>query len=135
MSAEPERESEREPDPERVPDPEPEPDPGREREPEPETEPEPPEEDIEGECPHCRGDVVIRRSDIACGIFRHAVFKATGEPIPPHTSKEECESLFREGLVYGCSLPFRYEEAGGYAQSVDSEPKVSGGLFVACDYL
>lgn len=57
------------------------------------------------ECPHCKGSSYI--DQINCGIFRHAVYKHNNEPIPPHTSKEECERLCSQDLIYGCSKPFR----------------------------
>lgn len=60
-------------------------------------------------CPHCEQLVIVHRSDIRCTIFRHAVYKNTGQPIPPHTSKEICETLVRDGAVYGCAKPFRFD--------------------------
>jgi hypothetical protein len=75
--------------------------------------------DIEGVCPHCGGAIVVAPQDVACAIFRHAVFKESGEPIPPHAPKEECERLVAAGLVYGCAGPLRLAGAG----------------FVACDYI
>jgi hypothetical protein len=30
-----------------------------------------------------------------------------GEPIPPHSTKEECDSLVENKLVYGCAKPFQ----------------------------
>lgn len=58
-------------------------------------------------CPSCNDLVYIDRSDINCGIFRHAVMKTTMEPIDPHASFETCELLVYKGLVYGCAKPFR----------------------------
>ena len=56
-------------------------------------------------CPHCLHFVWIE--EINCGIFRHAIYKASGEPINPHASEEECITLVQEGLVYGCGKPFK----------------------------
>lgn len=58
-------------------------------------------------CPHCNNFMYIERKDINCAIFRHAVFRMTMEPIPPHSSMEECERLVSQNAVYGCGKPFR----------------------------
>jgi len=55
-------------------------------------------------CPHCKIDIIIE--EINCRIFRHAVYKATGEQMNPHSSKEECDKAIEEGTVYGCAGPF-----------------------------
>ena len=59
-------------------------------------------------CPWCDGVIQVDPADIRCGIFRHAVFKATGEPIPPHASKAECDQWVAAGEVWGCGKPFRW---------------------------
>jgi hypothetical protein len=56
-------------------------------------------------CPQCNDPVWI--STINCQIFRHAAYKINGEQLPPHTSEKACEDLFKAGLLYGCSKPFR----------------------------
>ena len=61
-------------------------------------------------CPHCQCIVIIE--SINCGIFRHGVVKATGEQIPPHSSKEVCDELVRQGAIYGCGKPFRIVSTG-----------------------
>jgi hypothetical protein len=58
-------------------------------------------------CPHCAEPILIYHSDINCAIFRHGVYKHNGEQMNPHESKEECDRLFRDGLIYGCGKPFR----------------------------
>ena len=35
-------------------------------------------------CPHCGDSILIEQ--INCRIFRHAVYKTTGEQMDPHTS-------------------------------------------------
>jgi hypothetical protein len=64
---------------------------------------------MELECPHCGGRVWLEKGleDVRCGIFRHAVWKTTMQPIPPHSDKNFCERVLRENLVHGCALPFR----------------------------
>ena len=59
-------------------------------------------------CPNCNCLCQVHVSDIKCGIFRHAVYKSNNEFIYPHTSKEECERLYNEKLVYGCTKPFKF---------------------------
>jgi hypothetical protein len=69
------------------------------------------------QCPHCKDFVFIE--ELNCRIFRHACYK-NGEPIPPHASKEECESLLEKNLVYGCAKPFQI---------------LMDGTVVECDYI
>ena len=57
------------------------------------------------ECPHCKGYIII--SELNCCIFRHGVFKTTGEQIPPHSSKIECNEYVEKSLIYGCGKPFK----------------------------
>lgn len=59
------------------------------------------------ECPHCHCMVFIEQ--INCQIFRHAVYKSTDQPIPPHSSKETCDLLVETDKVYGCAKPFKLE--------------------------
>lgn len=70
-------------------------------------------------CPHCGGGIEIEA--INCAIFRHGVYK-TGEAIPPHSSKEECDKAIDQG-IYGCGKPFRCE--------------MQNNIYVAtiCDYI
>lgn len=68
------------------------------------------------ECPHCGGGIQILKSEINCGIFRHAIIKSTGKQVNPHLSKIECEKL--GNAVYGCSKPF----------------KIENGVISKCDY-
>ena len=74
------------------------------------------------QCPHC-GDF-ISILELNCQIFRHAVFISNGEQINPHASKEECDSLIEQRLVYGCAKPFRLV-------------KTNDGAFLAekCNYI
>ena len=56
-------------------------------------------------CPHCNECVLIQ--ELNCGIFRHGIIKDTYEQISPHASKEECEYLKNNDLIFGCGRPFR----------------------------
>ena len=69
-------------------------------------------------CPHCQLFVWIEQ--VNCRIFRHAVYKNTGEPIPPHSAESECLRLVTEDKVWGCAKPFRLNS--------NNEPEI-------CDYI
>ena len=56
-------------------------------------------------CPHCNEYVLIQ--ELGCGIFRHGIMKDTFEQISSHASKEECEYLKNNDLIFGCGRPFR----------------------------
>lgn len=56
-------------------------------------------------CPHCGLLVLI--AQVNCAVFRHGIFISNGEQIPPHLSKNECDNLIENKLVYGCAKPFR----------------------------
>ena len=58
-------------------------------------------------CPHCSGCIMVHHAELHCRIFRHGVYRHSGEPIPPHTPKEECDRLLAENLIEGCGKPFR----------------------------
>lgn len=58
-------------------------------------------------CPNC--DQMIWIEELNCKIFRCGIIKETGEQIPPHATKEECENYLKEG-IYGCSKPFKIED-------------------------
>ena len=65
------------------------------------------------ECPHCDGLVQVRKEDIACAIFRHAVYKSTGEQLNPHAPREVCDRLILLKLINGCGKPFKFVRKGG----------------------
>ncbi len=64
---------------------------------------------IQVSCPHCHGTVIIE--EVNCAIFRHGTLK-TGEQVPPHSSKEECDNLVEKKEIYGCGRPFRIRQEG-----------------------
>jgi hypothetical protein len=70
-------------------------------------------------CPHCVTLALIHEQNVNCGIFRHGVFKRTGQPIPPHSPKELCDRLLARDLIDGCGKPFRFD----------------GRTITACDYI
>jgi len=63
--------------------------------------------DIELICPHCKDYFIVNKKDINCAIFRHAVFKKNFHPINPHETKEKCQELVDNNLVFGCAKPFK----------------------------
>ena len=64
-------------------------------------------DDIIVECPHCFGSVLIMKSDIRCGIFRHGIYKKNGRQINPHSSQKQCDTLLKSGKIVGCGKQFR----------------------------
>jgi hypothetical protein len=75
-------------------------------------------------CPHCEGTIIVQTNELNCRIFRHGVFLANGEPIPPHSPQTECERLVSENLIVGCGKPFQVvHQEDGSEQAV------------ACDYI
>lgn len=58
-------------------------------------------------CPHCNCKVIIE--EVNCRIFRHAVYISTGEQMPPHSTKSECDIAIAEGSIHGCGKPFKIE--------------------------
>jgi len=61
------------------------------------------------ECPHCSHNIIVYKNELHCKIFRHGVFKRTGEQINPHLSKQMCERLLAMDLIYGCGKPFQVD--------------------------
>ena len=59
------------------------------------------------ECPHCDSMILVAFSEVNCQIFRHCIMKSTGQQVDPHASKDKCELLIVEDLVYGCCKPFK----------------------------
>jgi hypothetical protein len=59
-------------------------------------------------CPHCELLIQVPKEEIRCTIFRHANFKKDMAFVPPHASKDECESWIKNDIVYGCAKPFRF---------------------------
>lgn len=57
------------------------------------------------QCPHCQEFVIIQ--ELNCKIFRHGIYKNTGEQIPPHSPKEDCDRFVLENKIYGCGKPFK----------------------------
>jgi hypothetical protein len=56
-------------------------------------------------CAHCNNYIIIEK--INCGIFRHGIYKNNGKQIDPHESKEICDELVKNDVIYGCGKPFQ----------------------------
>jgi len=59
-------------------------------------------------CPHCDTCIVVEK--LNCAIFRCGVIKKNMKRLPPHSSKEKCDKLYKDGLIYGCGKPFRIDK-------------------------
>ena len=70
-------------------------------------------------CPHCHLPFEVLSTEINCGIFRHGMFKNTGQLISPHAPKDQCDSWHQQGLIWGCGKPCRF----------------NGKEFESCDYI
>jgi hypothetical protein len=57
-------------------------------------------------CPHCEDEIIVKKNELNCKIFRHAIYTHNYEQVNPHLSKNECEKLINEQKVYGCCKPF-----------------------------
>jgi len=58
------------------------------------------------ECPHCQGLILIKQSEINCGVFRHAVHQ-NGLQVNAHASYQVCkEALDNKGM--GCGGAFKF---------------------------
>jgi hypothetical protein len=56
-------------------------------------------------CPNCNNYIII--SELNCCIFRCGIYKETNQQIDQHLSKEMCNILIKNDLIYGCSKPFQ----------------------------
>lgn len=74
-------------------------------------------QDFEFLCPHCILDGVsdyeatmcVAPDQINCKIFRHGHLVQSGQQIPPHTSRRQCDSLMERGLATGCARPVYFD--------------------------
>ena len=72
------------------------------------------------ECPHCEMLVQVGIKDLQCKIFRHGAMKANvNKQISAHESKEECDRLKSEDLIYGCGKPFKIVKLNGGEMCVE----------------
>jgi hypothetical protein len=65
-------------------------------------------------CPHCQQ--LIEIVELNCRIFRCGIFKQTGEQLPPHLPKIDCDRLV--DVIYGCGKPFLINESEPYVATI-----------------
>ncbi len=70
-------------------------------------------------CPHCNDQVVVRIQEVNCKIFRHGIMKSNYQQMNPHASKETCDSLKEQDLIYGCGKPFKLTDDLQYVLTCD----------------
>ena len=71
------------------------------------------------DCPNCQSLCQVSKSEIHCKIFRHGIFKKTFQQIPPHSTKEECDTFIQNNEIWGCGKPFYFD----------------GNVIQQCDYI
>jgi len=57
-------------------------------------------------CPQCQGLVIIEENEVNCAIFRHGVFRNSGQPIPPHSKLDQCQRWVENNEIWGCGAAF-----------------------------
>jgi hypothetical protein len=57
-------------------------------------------------CPHCGLIIETLKSELQCKIFRHGAYINGLMQIDSHASKEVCDKLYADGLIYGCGKPY-----------------------------
>jgi DNA-directed RNA polymerase subunit RPC12/RpoP len=72
-------------------------------------------------CPHCSGTIIVLHHELNCRIFRHGAFVSNGEPIPPHSSRAECDRLVAQNLIVGCGKPFRVVLQDGVETAIECD--------------
>ncbi len=88
-------------------------------------------------CKHCQEPFVVSGNDFNCRILRHGVYKHNMEHIPPHASKEECDALVRDGLIFGCGRPLRIIDTTTTTTTTDANVQSPPPIYdvVVCDYI
>lgn len=82
------------------------------------------------QCPHCECFIYLSKSEINCGIFRHAQYIGTFVLIDPHCPQEQCEKLVSENKVYGCGKPCKLDPLPYDPLKQDIDYKL-----IKCDYI
>jgi hypothetical protein len=73
---------------------------------------------------NCQAPILIEK--LNCRIFRHGTYINTNAQIPPHSSKEDCDDLVQNNLIYGCGKPFRV---------IEDLQSPSQWTAIVCDYV
>jgi len=83
-------------------------------------------------CLHCDEPFIIHHNDFNCKILRHGVYKHNLQPINPHATKSECETLVSSGQIYGCAGPLMITKSPGNGGSSD---RSGGYALTICEYI
>lgn len=78
-------------------------------------------------CPHCQ--TLVEVLSINCAIFRCGIYRVTGQQVPPHAPKEECDRLAASEAIWGCGKPFRVVPVQG------TQGAEGGFTAEVCDYI
>jgi hypothetical protein len=78
-------------------------------------------------CIHCQEPFVIAHNEFNCRILRHGVYKNNLQPINPHASKDECDGLVKDELIFGCAKPLQIIET--------ADGSVDKYAIIVCDYI
>ena len=72
-------------------------------------------------CPHCKEEIIVKKDEMNCKIFRHAVYKHNFEQVNPHLPYDQCKYLLDNDKVFGCCKPFQiiFEDNKLFAQICD----------------
>ena len=58
-------------------------------------------------CPWCNIGIFI--DEVNCGKFICGVSRESWHQVNPHAPKQHCDELVRDGLIWGCGRPFKFE--------------------------
>jgi len=60
-------------------------------------------------CPYKECNIlnIVYNNEIHCGIFRCGYNNSTGQQIPQHATKTECDILRNDKNIIGCAQPYR----------------------------
>jgi hypothetical protein len=71
-------------------------------------------------CPHCDGLIEVPFNQLNCKIFIHGTYIKNHQQVNPHLSKNECEYLIKNNLVYGCCKPLYFDGNIVYIRDYES---------------
>ena len=53
--------------------------------------------------------IEMRYDQLNCKIFRCGVYKKYGKQIDTHSTKEVCDQIFKDNLIWGCGKPYMFD--------------------------
>ena len=72
-------------------------------------------------CPHCEHYFIMNINELNCRIIRHAVYKNNFRQVNPHLSKQQCDLLVQDDLVYGCCKPVKITQNDNEYSAVECD--------------